>query len=114
MSKPDYEVTEAQAIEEGAVVDMTVFGNGIAHFRGEPVRTVSAALFDALRATSEQCPSAVLQMLIDTGGATDTAGPGEPEDWLYATPPKKTLGGAPVWFQRPKPGEWTAFLPADY
>ncbi len=54
----------------------------------------------------------LLQVFIT--GAADTAGPGEPQDDLYATPPVKALGGRPIWLQRPKAGEWTAFLPEDY
>jgi hypothetical protein len=46
--------------------------------------------------------------------AADTADPGEPGDYLYATRPVKALGGRPVWLQRPTAGEWTAFFPEDY
>ncbi len=46
--------------------------------------------------------------------AYDSAGELTPEDDLYVTEPVKALGGRPVWLQRPKPGEWTAFLPEDY
>jgi hypothetical protein len=54
----------------------------------------------------------LLQALIKD--AADTAKPGEPQDDLYATPPLKALENRPVWLQRPKPGEWTAFFPEDY
>jgi hypothetical protein len=39
---------------------------------------------------------------------------GDPIDWLYATDPIELLGGKPIWLQRSKVGEWTAFLPSDY
>jgi hypothetical protein len=140
--EPDVIITEEQAIAEGAAVDMD--GWGIAIFRGDPVRTVSSALFGALQAAFGQAASAgmpiedireehpdarpgdgktalvppwavlgeLLQALLAT--AQDTAGEGEPHDWLYTTDPLPALGGEPVWLQRPRPGEWTAFLPADY
>lgn len=150
---PDFVVTEEDAIAEGAVVSMS--GWGIATFRGEPVRTVSRAMFDVLRdafglaaskgltmtekdweetlaerkADGQSAPPLgdldgrtglvppwavlgdLLQAIIDD--ARDTAEPGEPQDNLYATRPVKALGGEPVWLQRPRPGEWTAFFPED-
>jgi hypothetical protein len=53
----------------------------------------------------------LLQVLIKD--AVDTAGPGEPQGCLYATPPVKALGDRPVWLQRPTAGEWTASFPTD-
>jgi hypothetical protein len=54
----------------------------------------------------------LLQVLI--AGAYDSAGEITPEDDLYVTPSLKALDNRPIWLQRPKPGEWTAFLPEDY
>ena len=54
----------------------------------------------------------LLQVLIED--AADIAKPGEPQDGLYATPPLKALGGRPVWLQRPKAAQWTAFFPENY
>jgi len=54
----------------------------------------------------------LLQVLIE--GAADIAKPGEPQDSLYTTQPLKALGNRPVWLQRPKPAEWTAFFPENY
>jgi hypothetical protein len=53
----------------------------------------------------------LLQVFIED--AADTAGEGEPLDGLYATPKVKAFQDRPVWLQRPKPGEWTAFFPED-
>jgi hypothetical protein len=53
----------------------------------------------------------LLQVFIND--AADTAGEGEPQGHYYATPPVKALQDRPVWLQRPKPGEWTAFFPED-
>jgi hypothetical protein len=46
--------------------------------------------------------------------AADIAGESEPQGDLYATPRVKALGDRPVWLQRPKAGEWTAFFPENY
>jgi hypothetical protein len=54
----------------------------------------------------------LLQVLI--ADAHDTAKPGEPQDDLYATRPVKALQDKPIWLQRPRAGEWTAFFPVDY
>ncbi len=54
----------------------------------------------------------LLQVLI--ASARDTAGPGEPQDELYATDPVRALNGESIWLQRPRAGQWTAYLPGDY
>jgi hypothetical protein len=176
LAHPDVVVTEEDAIAEGAVVSMG--GYGIAEFRGEPVRTVSQALFEALQNAFRLAATAGARRLSDKEvaaeidamdgehgrdpgyvawvrslqpatrrsimgivpfwanlgellaafigsdhgkplGATmptarDGAGPGEPPDCLYVTPPVKALRDQEIWLQRPRPGEWTAFFPADY
>jgi hypothetical protein len=173
--EPDFVVTEEDAIAEGAIREMD--GYGIAEFRGEPVRTVSAALFAELQNAFRLAATAGMRRLSDQDlkteidhmegedgrdpeyvawvrglrpadlrsimgivpfwanlgellacfigsdngkqvGATmpeahDTAAAGEPQDCLYATPPVKALRDKPVWLQRPKSGEWTAFFPED-
>jgi hypothetical protein len=173
--EPDVVITEEDAIAEGAVRDMD--GYGIVTFHGDPVRTVSAALFAEMRNAFRLAATAGMWRLSDKDlkaeiehmdgepgrdpeyvawvrslkpaerrsimgivpfwatlgdllaafigsdhgkqiGATmpearDTAAPGEPQDCLYATSPIKALRNRPIWLQRPKPGEWTAFFPED-
>lgn len=153
LQHPDVVVTEDQGIAKGWIVPMDAWG--VASFRGEPVASVSRALFDALKKafrlaatagmniTEQQWRDAgavllaegtippdladlddrtglvppwallgdLLQVFIAT--ARDTAGPGEPRDQLYATDAVKALDGDLIWLQRPRPGQWTAFLPDD-
>ena len=47
LAKPDFVITEKEAIDEGAIVEMDAYG--IAIFRGDPVRTVSDTLFRTLQ-----------------------------------------------------------------
>ena len=46
-TEPDFTYTEKEAIDDGAARSMD--GYGIAWFRGEPIRTVSEGLFQALK-----------------------------------------------------------------
>jgi hypothetical protein len=118
---PDVIVTEDDAVAEGVIVRMDVWG--IPTFHGEPVRTVSRPLFEALQARFMAAielgalpPWAVLGDLLDlltrpelvVSDATD-----ERADWLYATAPLTLLDGRPVWLQRSGDG-FTAMLPEDY
>jgi hypothetical protein len=142
--EPDVIITEEQAIAEGAAVDMdgwgiaqfrdepvrTVSSTLFAALKAAFGQAASAGMGITIEDVREEYPDAqpgdgktalvppwavlgdLLQVLIAT--AKDTAGEGEPKDGLYATEPLAALGGEPIWLQRPRPGQWTAFLPADY
>jgi len=96
---------------------------GVPQFRGEPVRTVSRGLFDALQARFTVAVElgalpawAMLGDLLDLLTRPDLVRPDATEeraDWLFATEPLTLLDGRPVWLQRNGDG-FTAMFPEDY
>lgn len=114
----DTEYTDREALNDGVLVNLLAEGVRV-HFNGRPITRATKNLLDTLGhynpggSIAEQAAAYTALLGFAVAGARDEAGPGEPRDYLWNTPPHKALRDRPIWLQ-PNDDGYVAMLPEDY